>query len=946
MVTFFVSISNVLVISLYFFRPTEFYLISSMKNVLLILVAIISFSSSAQNITISGKILEKDTQVPLEAATVYLSSAADSTLIDYTITNKDGSFIIKTKIITAPVILKASFIGFKTLQKRESEITENKDFGILYLEDDARMLNEVVVLSEAPPIRVKKDTLEFNASSFKVRPDANVETLLKQLPGVEIDPEGKITVNGKEVNQVLVNGKPFFDKDGKIALQNLPSDLINKVQITDTKTKEQEITGRAATSNNASINLTIDEDKNKGLFGKAMAGYGTEDRYESSLLVNYFKGKQKVSVLASSNNINNSGFSMNEVFDSMGGGRNRSISNIGGGQGITQSDMLGVNYSDEFFKDFQVSGSYFYNTADSENKNRTRTVNFLPDGDFTTTSERQASNTSDRHNFNSEIEYKIDSTATVVITPKFSKSSALSEQSGFENSINTDGNLLNDSNYNDSNSNETTSFSNEIYVDKKINAKGRAIGIKFNNENSKNTGETLSRSLTKFYNEGVLNENRTDQRNQRIYVENLNDYYKASVSYRDKITDSLELRINLGFEATNQAARRNTFDFDSFTDSFAVYNDTLTRYTGSEIRTASPQIGFGWDKQKFNLSFEGGTNISELSAQSFYLGQQVGVQRNYILPTANAQFNYRFTQSMMIYTNYGYRENFGSAQQLLPVADFINPLNTEIGNPTLDPEKNHSFYFTFRNYKFATKSGYSIYAGGNYYAAQIISSTIFDSSRKRTTTYENISDAYSVYFGGNYSKTIKKDAHSFKYGVSANTFITKNKGFTNGDLYDASSLILSPRINLAYEYGELLTINPSYSISYSQTDYTNYLVDRVSNTTHRINLQTTSYWPKKVVFGNDVAYDYNANIADGFKKDFILWNMSLGYNFYDDKLLAKVKIYDILNQNQSATRTISATMIRDEENTVLQRYLMFSLTYKLEMFGGIPQKSRSRMRGI
>ena len=402
-----------------------------MKKIIFFLVFLCSGVSFAQNISITGKLLEKNTQLPLEAATVYLSSAADSTLVDYTITNKDGSFLISTKKITKPVVLKVSYLGFKNFNKLEKELTQSKDFGIIYMEDDERMLKEVVVIGEAPPVRVKSDTLEFNASSFKVRPDANVETLLKQLPGVEVASDGKITVNGKEVNQVLVNGKPFFDKDGKIALQNLPSDMINKVQISDTKTKQEEISGKAASSNNASINLTIDEKKNKGFFGKAMAGYGTDDRYESSLLLNYFKNKQKISVLGSSNNINSSGFSMNEIFDSMGGGRNNSFSSFGGGsyningisfgggQGITQSDMVGVNYADEFFTGFDFRAGYFYNASDSKNKNRTKTVNFLPDGEFTTTSESVSKSSRDAHNVSSEIEYKIDSTATLVISPKF-----------------------------------------------------------------------------------------------------------------------------------------------------------------------------------------------------------------------------------------------------------------------------------------------------------------------------------------------------------------------------------------------------------------------------------------------------------------------------------------------------------------------------------------------
>src|SRR5690606_30657777 len=182
----------------------------------------------------------------------------------------------------------------------------------------------------------------FNASSFKVRPDANVETLLKQLPGVEVSSDGKITVNGKEVNQILVNGKPFFDADGKIALQNLPAEIINKVQVTDKKTKEQEISGEASTTDDLSINLTIDEDKNKGYFGRIMAGYGTDNRYETSGLVNYFKGDLRVSVLASSNNINASGFSMDEVFDNMNSVRTVR-SNSSGGMSVNGINFGGMD---------------------------------------------------------------------------------------------------------------------------------------------------------------------------------------------------------------------------------------------------------------------------------------------------------------------------------------------------------------------------------------------------------------------------------------------------------------------------------------------------------------------------------------------------------------------------------------------------------------------------
>ncbi|MDQ0782811.1 hypothetical protein [Chryseobacterium sp. W4I1] len=201
------------------------------------------------------------------------------------------------------------------------------------------------------PVKIKKDTIEFNASSIKVRPDSKIEELLKQIPGVEISNEGKITVNGKEVDQIMINGKPFFDKDGKIALQNLPADLIKNIQFTTTKTKEEEMSGKTAKSNNTTINFNIDEKKNKGLISRLALGYGSDKRYEGSGLLSYLKKDTKISFLASSNNINSQGFSNDDVFDSMGNGRNSWMIQGGGtDKGIQKSTTIGFNYNDKLGK--------------------------------------------------------------------------------------------------------------------------------------------------------------------------------------------------------------------------------------------------------------------------------------------------------------------------------------------------------------------------------------------------------------------------------------------------------------------------------------------------------------------------------------------------------------------------------------------------------------------
>ncbi len=913
------------------------------KKYLLILSLFLSVASFAQNnIIIKGKILDKSSQIPIEAATVFLTAVKDSTVIDYTISDKNGFFKMDTKKINKPFFLKISYLGYETLKKEMPSISESKDFGVLSLIENANNLNEVLVKNDAPPIRIKKDTLEFNASSFKVRPDANVETLLKQLPGVEVGTDGKITVNGKDVNQILVNGKPFFDKDGKIALQSLPSDIINKVQITDTKTKKEELSKEASTSNNASINLTIDEKKNKGFFGRFMGGYGTDDRYESSALINYFKGKRKISVLASSNNINSTGFSMDEIFDNMGGGRNSSMSynseggaftvngnRFGVGKGITRSNMLGVNYADELVKDLETSGNYFFSNSNSNNVNRSKTITFLPTGNINRESEAITNGENFGHNLSFQLEYKIDSTTTIFVGPKFTKSNSKFTNDSFEKSFNDGGQLVNDSKSQVFDDSDRGGFSNAINFNKRFKRKGRFLSVSFDNDNSKEELNSLNKSNTVFYQGGNPDIVRDQVRKNRDLI----DKYVAEVEYSEPITDSLNVKFGLNYNKEFKSQDRNTFDFNAGSQSYSDLNPELTNYLTSSTKTFRPQAGFSLNKKKYDVSATVGSSISQFDNHSFYLGLPTSLTKNYVLPYANARVGYRFTKSKSIYLNYSYDIDFPDANQVLPVEDLSNPLSTMVGNVNLKPSSNQWGYFSFRNFDYATRSGYSIYIGGNLYDNQVVSSVLYDSSIKNRTTFENVSGTYSGWFGANWNKSIKKEAHNFKYGVGFNGNFGMSKGFINGQMFEANTLRLNPKANFTYEYGELLTINPTYNFTYNDSKYTNYRINGASSVIHRFNIQTTNYWPKNWVFGNDFGYTYNSNIADGFKKDFYLWNTSLAYSFFDKKMTAKVKVYDLLNQNQSATRTISPTNIRDEENTVLKRYVMFSLTYKLNKFG-------------
>ncbi len=888
-------------------------------------------------VTIKGRVVDSSSKLPLGFSTVYLTNSNKYKLIGYAITDLKGDFELRVTKTNSPSVLKVSNVGFKDYQYSFISIKGDLELEPIFMEENVNQLDEVIIKYEIPPVRMKKDTLEFNASSFKVRPDSNVETLLKQLPGVEIGTDGKITVNGKVVNQILVNGKPFFDKSGKIAIQNLPSDLINKVQISDTKTKAEQLSGKSASSNNSSINLTIDKDKNKGMFGKVTGGYGTNDRYESSLLANKFNDKMKISLLMSANNINSTGFSMDEIFDNMGGGRNSNTTynddgsfgvgndNFESNTGITTSKIVGLNYRDQWAKKFDQNASYIYSNSNSENKNDTKQTNFFPDGEFVTNSSSQTEKNKFAHNFDLEFEYRIDSTATIVFIPNFSKSNFRLDAKSSSSSLNENNTLLNENFSDNYENNNIFIYNGKIDFYKSFRKRKRFFNFSFENSNSENTKEITNKSETISY----QNLNLIDNRNQFINIDNKEEEYKSIIGYNEPLTGSLSLNMGINLYYKKSIYDTKTFDLNLISDSYTDLNQALTSFLTSLTKTISPTLGFSIEKNKFSFALNLGGSLTNFDNSSLYLTNETNLNREYKYPNLNSNFNIKLGKSISIWFSYYYNVNFPEGQQILPVENLIDPLNSIVGNENLDPNKSHNFYLSFREVESSNKSFFSIYINGLIRDSNVVGTTIFDASGKRKISYENVSDTYSYLLGGNWYKSIKNGEHTFKYGIGLDVILALDKGFTNNQLYSANAMKLIPNLNITYDYGSLLTIAPSYSVAFDKTSYTNYLIDTVSNNLHKFNIQTTNYWPKNFVFGNDLSYVYNSNIADGFKKDFYLWNISLGYSIFNKKLLSKIKFYDVLNQNQSIKRSITPNVIRDESDTVLKRYIMFSLTYKI-----------------
>jgi hypothetical protein len=598
--------------------------------------------------------------------------------------------------------------------------------------------------------------------------------------------------------------------------------------------------------------------------------------------------------------------------------------------------MVGVNYADEWVKDLESNGSYFFTNSNSENKNTLKQVSFLPTGDFVTASTSISNGESLGHNFNFTFEYKIDSTATLMISPKFSTANNIFNIVSTETSTDENNQLLNENKAVNREDGDVSNFKNIINFNKSFKKQGRFLNINFENDNSDATSDIINKSITTFY-QGLEPD---DIRNQSRENDILKDVYASEIEYLEPVIDSLKLKLGAYYRSEKASDDKKAYDYDAASETYSIENASLTNYLASTINLVTPKTGFVIEKKKYSLNVDFGTTIAKFDNYSLYLDKVTDLNKKYMFPFASLNGNYKFSKSKSIYTRYVYEVDFPRANQVLPVANLANPLNTFIGNPNVGLIKNHSAFMSFRDFDMATRTGYNIHFGGDYFENQVVSSVVYDENRKGTTTYQNVSGTYTSWFGGNWNKTIKKEAHNYKFGLGLYGGYDFSKGFTEGELFEANALRITPRVNFTYEYGELFTINPSYNFTYNETKYSNYSISSASNVLHKFNIQTTNYWPKNWVFGNDFGYTFNSNISDGFKKDFYLWNTSLAYSFFNKKITVKVKVYDMLNQNQSATRTITPTAIRDEENMVLKRYAMFSLTYKLEKFAGKEKPAR------
>ena len=887
----------------------------------------ITLGSHAQDFTITGKLVDAKTKKPLEAATVVVETVKDSSMITYTITDRDGTFELRGKSYQDRANLYVTFVGYKGYSKK-IDFSKKRDvkLGNLPLKNDVNTLNDVIVTARAVPVTIKKDTMEFNASSFKTKKDANVEDLLRELPGMEIDAQGAITINGKPVNKVLVNGKPFFGDDPTIATRNLTKEIVQKIQVVDTKTETQAFTGEQGDDQNKTVNITIDKDKNKGVFGRVAAGGGTDNRFEYAGFANYFNNDRRISVLGGGNNINSPGFSFGEIEKIYG---RRRYGDFFSGGGITNSRVGGANYVDVIGEENDVNADYFYNASNSfEERQENREVT-LPNRRFFSSSSSRTDNKDISHEVNTRFEVHLDSTFLIEIRPQFNYTEGNNRFTRQEETRDSLQNLTNQSSTANESFRTGRDFENRISATKKYGDGGGFIRVRMDNDINNTVTDALQISNTEIFGEDPS----TIDRNQSTDGREARNGLGFSADWRiPLIADKFFIRAEYDYDNNHREDRQSVFDLNDNTGEYSDFNLAQSTEFTNKDRRSRPELGFSFDNEKIRARASA-AYVSRTLESSDAL-RDIDFSNDFNALELRANFSYDFNKRMSFFSGYNLDNNAPDVRQLSPYTNVSNPLNTIRGNPDLSPSNRHRIYLGFNSFDWQTHTGFNSFFNANFTNDEVVSRSAISDANVRTTTYTNVNGVYDLYGRVEYGKNIELDTlrtlkFEMRMGINAN----RNINFNNEVKYASKTVRYEPRIGVRFTWEELFEIRPEYAPAFSNNTF-----DIESNkdrkfTRHELRLRTLTFWPEELEWQNDIRFITNPDVAGGFQSNSVFWNSTLAYSILKDDGTITLKAYDILNQNTNAQRTATADYVQDLQSTVLQQYFMLSFSYRFNTLG-------------
>lgn len=932
----------------------------------LLLLLLLVTPTLAQDLSVGGRVLQADGGAPLPNANVLLRRLPDSSNAGGAVTGRDGRFLLDG-LRRGRYVLTISYVGYDPVVRDVPLRGESAALGDIRLQERSVKLDAVEVTGAAPIAVMKEDTTEFLASAFKVNPDATAEDLVRKMPGVTVK-DGKVEAQGEEVKAFRVDGRPFFGDDARTLLRNLPAEVISRIQVYDQQSEQARFTGFSDGNEVKAMNfITRDAIKN-AQFGKIYGGYGEENHYRAGAILNAFAGKQRWSVMAMSNDVNEQNFSQEDLLGVMlsasgpggmrggmrggGGGGQRppsggmpnfnmgSISDflVNAGSGIAQTNAIGINYIDTWFDKVEVSGSYFFNQSDLDAGSGVTREFVLPQTAGQFYDETSVANTDNmNHRFNMRLDWKIDTLNSLLWRPRFS--AQINE--GFERTLagtSTEAGLINSSNSDFSSDLGGLSFSHELLWRRRFETRGRTLSVEIENDVKNNSGDNrLSYDYASFGAQAVF-----DTTNQRSDLRANGWTAEATATYTEPIGERGQLQLRHRASYSRDESDKRTWELPMLAGMAETLDPLQSNEFSTDYLTQNASVGFRYENDDVNGMVGLGYQWATLQNDQVYPTDH-RIDRRYGDVIPFAMLRYKFTQGKDLRVFYRARTSPPSVSRLQDVLDNSNPLLLSVGNPELEQE---NMQFVGMRYSAANL------AAGNYFFLFAMGSYTFDAIGNNTI----VAAADTTVFGGipllRGTQITRPENFDGSYALRAFMTYGQSVGFlksnlnlnlsgtfsrTPGRINDLINYASSPMAGVGVSLSSNISQNLDFTIStQSSLTWIQNSVREESNTSYHTQssrLRLNWIFLEDFVFGTDLAHEYYSGLSEGYNDDFLLWNMSLGYKFLPDNAgELRLSVFDLLKQNNSITRTVTDTYIEDTRTNLLQRYVLLTFTWNLRNF--------------
>jgi hypothetical protein len=929
-----------------------------MKKIGLLILVTILFADERlfSQITINGEIRERATQKILKSAYVSLINSEDSTKRKTVPTDGEGKFRFN-EILTGNYSLRVSFLRYEEYRQNLNVGDSTLTIPTIFLVESSKELNEVKVIGQVAATIQKVDTLQFNAKAFKVNPDAMASEMLEKLPGAMME-NGKLQIQGDEVKQVMIDGKLFFGKDATAALKNIPSEVIDKIQVFDQLSEQSQLSGLDDGNTTKTVNITTRPDMRNGVFGRNTLGFGTNDAYKFNSSINRFKGSSRFTILLQSNDVNEQNFSSEDLLGvasgsaqtRRGGGGNRGGGGGGGNDnsgnflvnnqpGYNTTNALGLNYSNEWGENLKLQGSYFLNQANNSTLENTFQQYIQTNSTGQTYTETSNSSTKSlNHRAYFRLEYKIDEKNSLIMTPNLSIQNT-DVNSSYDGVTNLKSVKLNDVSNKSISTNQAINFSNNILFRHRFGKIGRALTFNVSTNFSNREADRLLRSVNNFYgtrpSSRILNQDAIT--NADGWGLNSSLYYSEPIGKRS----SVFLSTSFGYNE-NQSERYAY----NFSDSEQIYNrlDTLlSNVFNSDYYNYKIGTGFRRMSKELQISAEVRyQNANLINEQIFPKKYNLDRSFNNVLPSFSVRYNLDGKAKTLRF-NYQTQTQQPSISQLQEVVNNNNPLRLSTGNSALSQEYQHQFSLRYTSTSQTNFSNFVALMSGNIVMANITNSnfiaskdTVIDQNiilktGSQLTRPVNLDGQYSMRGFLSYGFPLKFIKSNINSNLTAN--FSRTPGLNNnilnyGDAQRYSfGLVLSSNISTNLDF--TISSNSNFS-SFQNTTFPNLNNEFFNqNLKFRLNVIIGNGF----IFNTDATYYSYSGLSSSFNQKYTLWNMAIAKKIFKNQTgEIRLSVFDLLKQNTSIQRNITTNYIEDVQSNVLQQYFMLSFGYNLRKY--------------